>query len=239
MPARDPHAFLSFGPTAGLPAGYARLAAGAPLERGHAAGRGPDFFGPAVGMPGRNRFDVTGPRTDADPGACYLAFSMVGVLLERVLRGVWLPVLSRARLSVDHDWTAAELVAPLVLLDLWAAPLVHGLEVAQISAPPQRVPRPLPGAPYAVHPDGRPVVPYPDTQRLADGWAAQNAAAAFPITTGRIDGVLYGSRFGPAAVCVALWGRAAAAVRWTATSSLGAAPRLADAANQLGIGLTA
>lgn len=149
---------LAFGPDAALPAGYARLAAGARLQRGHTPGRAPGFFGPPVGQPGRNRFDVTGPRAADAPGVCYLALTTAGVLLERVLRDARLPVLSRARLDRAHAWTEATLARPLVLLDLWLAPGVHGVQVADISAPPQ-----LDSAAGA-DPLG---IPYPRTQRLA------------------------------------------------------------------------
>lgn len=228
---------LRFGPDAALPAGYARLEAGARLERGHAAGRAPDFFGPPVGLPGRNRFDGSGPRRASEPGTCYLALGMLGVLQERVLRGVRLPLLSRARLSAAHHWSVATSLAPLLLLDLWLAPTVHGLELAEISAPPRRVPRPPPSAAFAVHADGRPVVPYPPTQQLADAWRARNASGGFPVPGGRVDGILYGSRFGPASLCVALWEPAAGALRWSPPLPLGEAPGLAAAANLLGVGL--
>ena len=208
---------FAFGPDARLPAGYARCAAGTVLYRGHAPGRSADWFGPAVGAPGTNRFDVPLRRTAADPGTCYLAERIDGVLLERVLRGVWRPIISRRTLSRDHALATAHVDRDLVLLDLMVAlSTVHGLELADVSAPP--IPRAVPA--------------YPRTQALAEQWAT----ASHPVP--RLDGIVYGSRFGPAAACVALWDRARDALTWGPSAPFEAdMTALAAACERLGIGL--
>ncbi|HKG93773.1 MAG TPA: RES domain-containing protein [Gemmatimonadaceae bacterium] len=208
---------FAFGPDAGLPAGYARCAAGTVLYRGHTPGRAPDWFGPALGAAGTNRFDAPMRRTAADAGVCYLAERIDGVLLERVLRGVWRPLISRRTLGRDHALATARVDRDLVLLDLLVAlSTVHGLELADVSAPP--IPRAVP--------------PYPHTQALAAQWAA----ASHPVPS--VDGIVYGSRFGPAAVCVALWDRARGALAWGPSVRFEAdMPALAAACERLGIGL--
>lgn len=201
---------LLFGADGGLPPGYVRFLAGTPLLRGHSPDKQPDWFGPAIGAAGTNRFDVPVRTTAADPGTCYLARSLQGVLLERVLRGVWRPVLSRRSLSQQHAITSARVTRDLVLIDLCLTMItVHQLDLHDISEPP----------------------PYARTQALAQSWAAQ----ATPV---RVDGILYASRFAPSARCLAVWDRAAGALQWGSTERLGArVDRLARACQRLGIGL--
>lgn len=213
---------LTFGPDAGLPAGYARCAAGTLLWRGHTPGRAADWFGPAVGAAGTNRFDVP-RRGPGDPGTCYLALGLDGVLLERVLRDRPATFLSRRTLGRAHAVAQAWLARDLVLVDLLVAlQSVHGLQLAEVCAPP--VLAAPPGAPR-----------YPRTQALAAAWAA----AAHPgVPGGRVDGVVYGSRFGPAAACLAVWDRARAALAWRPGAPLDAdMPALVAACARLGLGL--
>jgi hypothetical protein len=206
------------GPDGGLPAGYARVPADTTLLRGHDPRWPPNFFGPPVGRAGANRFDVP-TRTAADPGTCYLALSLEGVLLERVVRDFPRPAYSTAALGRRHALAAAVPTRDLLLVDLVAAPTtVHGVQASQIVAPPL-----LDAA------TGR--SRYPHTQALAARWAA----ARHPVD---VDGILYGSRFGSRWLCLALWDRAAPALRWRASVALTHdTAALADAFNALGLGL--
>jgi hypothetical protein len=205
---------FAYGPDAGLPAGYARCAAGTTLWRGHTPGLVPGWFGPAIGAVGTNRFDAP-VREAGDPGTCYLAAGLEGVLLERVLRGRPVTFVSRRTLAREHALARARLARDLVLVDLFAALAVHRFEVADIAAPPD-----LRGTPR-----------YPRTQPLAAGWSR----AAHPVP---VDGIVYGSRFGPAAVCVALWDRAETALAWGPSAPLDAdMGALVAACNRLGLGL--
>jgi len=111
---------LRCGPAGGLPAGYARCEAGTVLMRGHSPSKAPDWFGPAVTRADVRRFDVP-LRTADDPGVCYLAPSLEGVLLERVIRDSTVNPLSHATMSREHAITAARLTRDLVLIDLLAA----------------------------------------------------------------------------------------------------------------------
>jgi hypothetical protein len=205
---------FTFGPDAGLPAGYARCVAGTVLWRGHTPGRAPDWFGPAVGAAGSNRFDAP-VRAAGDPGTCYLAEGLEGVLLERVLRDRYATFVSRRTLDREHAVARARVERDLVCIDLLVALTVHGLELADIAAPP--VPRAVPR--------------YPRTQQLAARWAV----AAHPVP---VDGIVYGSRFGPAAACLALWNRARTALAWQPSQPFDAdMPALLAACGRLGLGL--
>lgn len=202
-------AWVQFGADGDLPAGYARCTAGTDLVRGHSPGKVPDWFGPGLGNVGINRFDAP-KQTTTDHGTCYLARSLEGVLLERVLRGVWRPVVSRSSLMERHAITAARPTRDLIFLDLCLAlNSVHRLQISDISQPP----------------------PYTRTQNLARRWARQSHPVA-------VDGILYTSRFAPAARCIALWDRAASAVEWGTTGLLGAdIAQLSRACVRLGIGI--
>ncbi len=206
---------LRFGPAGGLPAGYARCEAGTTLMRGHSPNKAPDWFGPAVGRVGVHRFDVP-LRTEDDPGVCYLAPSLEGVLLERVIRDSTINPLSHATLSREHAITAARLTRDFVLIDLLATPwTVHGVQMHAVAAVP----------------------PYGATQQLA----RQLTRLTLPQPDGTAmcpDGIAYGSRFGAAHECIALWDRAATALAWGETVSLGADRNaLALATTRLGVGL--
>jgi len=206
---------LRFGPAGGLPAGYARCEAGTVLMRGHRPNKAPDWFGPAVGRAGVHRFDVP-LRTADDPGVCYLAPSLEGVLLERVIRDSTVNPLSHATMSREHAITAARLTRDLVLIDLLATLwTVHGVQMPEVAAVP----------------------PYGATQQLAQ----QLTHLTLPQADGAVlwpDGIAYGSRFGAAHECIALWDRAAAALEWGETVSLGVDRNaLALACTRLGIGL--
>jgi hypothetical protein len=214
---------LVFGPDGGLPAGYARWPVGTAFHRGHTPGRSPVWFGPAPGTWGSNRFDPPHPRTARDPGVCYLAATLVGVLLERVLRGVALPAVARRTLATQHAVTGAVLARDLVVVDLVLALSVHGLELADVAAPPLLTPGTSPR--------------YPRTQALAGTWATANRDRRHPVPGGRVDGIAYVSRFGPAAHCLALWDDAADALRWGKTTPLGAAAGIDAACEALGIGV--
>jgi hypothetical protein len=145
-----------------------------------------------VGKPPKYRFDHPS-RTATDPGVCYLATSLEGVLLERVLRdAVWTSI-SLAKAQAGHAVSQAVVTRDLVLIDLLAAVhTVHHLEMSEITAPP----------------------PYASTQALAAGFAK--------ITAPHIpDGIAYGSRFGALFECIALWDRATSALAWSAPEPLG------------------
>lgn len=215
--------YVLFGPTAELPAGYARCRAGLPLRRGHTPGLTPDWFGPDIGVLGENRFDPPRPRTPADPGVCYVAESLIGVLLERVLRGVKWPAVSRTTLNAKHSVSDAVLTRDLVTLDLIQALGVHRLELIDVCAPPDLTP----GAPLR----------YPRTQQLAGEWAARNAGGGHPVPGGRVDAILYVSRFGPGARCLAIWDTAREAVDWGSTVPLGSASGLEEACEALDVKL--
>lgn len=205
-----------FGPAGGLPPGFARCIAGTTLLRGHSPGKAAAWFGPAVGRAGIGRFDVPERTTASDPGVCYLAPTLTGVLVERVIRDAPRPVLSLARLQRNHAVTEAILNRDIVLIDLLATPwTVHGVQVHELTAPP----------------------PYRDTQRLA--FRFSQLQIDFPGSPPRWpDGIAYGSRFGAIHECIALWDRAADALDWGPGSVLGTdRSAVATACNQLGIGL--
>lgn len=146
-----------YGPAAGLPAGYARLSAGTTLWRGHDPRWPPAFFGPLPGRSGTQRFDqpvrpavpstVDPGSSDAGPpGTCYLALSLKGVLLERVVRDGARPSYSVRQMRRHHALASARVARDLVLIDLVRTlTSVWGLEAAQITAPP--VLNPAPGTP--------------------------------------------------------------------------------------------
>lgn len=207
---------LLFGPAGGLPAGYARCLAGTTLLRGHTPGRVPDWFGPRVGGAGVGRFDLPMRAAATDPGVCYLAPALAGVLLERVIRDVSRPVLSLATMLREHAVTSVTLNRDLVLVDLLSTPwTVHGVQMSEITGPP----------------------PYRATQQIAARlamvpYSTSGGASALP------DGIAYGSRFGAAHECIALWDRAASALTWGHAVRLGDdRAALASACMQLGIGL--
>lgn len=212
---------IDFGPNAGLPAGYARWNAGAILLRGHSPTLSANWFGPALGALGGNRFDAPRPRTSSDPGVCYIAEGLGGVLHERVFRGVVVPQLSRATLSAAHAVTDVTLGRDLILIDLVVAIAVHGLQLSDTTAPPLVSPH----APLR----------YPATQGMAGAWAATNAAAGFPVPGGQVDGILYVSRFGPADRCLALWDVAVSALSWGSAQPLGGHVQLTAACGMLGV----
>lgn len=212
---------IDFGPNAGLPAGYARWNAGATLLRGHSPGNSANWFGPALGSLGTNRFDPPRPRTSTDPGVCYIAEALTGVLHERVFRGVMVPQVSRATLSASHAVTDVTLNRALILIDLVAAIAVHGLQLSDTTAPPLISPH----APLR----------YPATQGMAGAWAATNGSSGFPVPGGQVDGILYVSRFGPVDRCVALWDVAQSALTWGAAQSLGGHLQLTAACGMLGV----
>lgn len=201
-------AFL-FGPDGGVPAGYVKCPAGTPLLRGHRPGREPNWYGPKVGSNGVNRFDMPHRATADDPGTCYFAPTLEGVLLEVVTRNVSHPVLSLHRLRTDYRLARVTVGRDLVLVDLIKTVFtVHGLEVNRVTAAP----------------------PYHETQALAKRLAADSPTY--------VDGIAYSSRFGSVVECIALWHRAAGAMAWHGSEPLGSDDTaLAAACNRLGIGL--
>lgn len=209
---------VAHGPAGGLTAGYARVRAGTRLLRGHTPGRRPDFFGPDLGRPGTQRFDLPHRRSAADPGTCYLALSLEGVLLERVVRDFARPTYSLSALAARHALVEVRPARDLVLVDLVATPTtVYGVQAAEITAPPRT--DAAPGMP-----------PHPVTQALAARWAADAPAD--------VDGILYSSRFGSRWLCAALWDRARDALVWGASAALTDDPVALDAACEaLGLGL--
>ena len=68
--------------------------------------------------------------------------------------------------------------------------------------------------------------------------SVKSGRAAAPHPVANVDGIAYGSRFGSAAVCVALWDRARGALTWGPSAPFEAdMPALAAACERLGIGL--
>jgi hypothetical protein len=201
---------IAFGTEGGVPAGYARCAAGRSLLRGHSPDRQPEWYGPAVGGSGDNRFDWPGVRGATDPGVCYLAVGLEGVLLERVIRDRDIGALSRATLRRDHAVATAVPTRDLVLIDLVVTlKTKYQLEVDDISYPP----------------------PYMRSQDLARQW--YQAPHPMPV-----DGILYMSRFGPAHACLALWDRTRGALAWGTSQALDERPgALETACDRLGLGL--
>lgn len=203
---------VAFGSDGGLPAGYARCVAGRRLLRGHSPDRLPEWYNPAVGAVGGNRFDWPGIRGPTDPGVCYLAVDLEGVILERVIRDRDITALSRATLQRGHAVATATLTRDLVLID-WVVTLKtkHGLELDDISHPP----------------------PYTRSQALAAEWYQASHPAP-------VDGILYMSRFGPAHACLAVWDCARSAIAWGSGEALDARPgSLELACEHLGLGLIA
>jgi len=99
------------------------------LLRGHRPARAPDWFGPAIGADGVNRFDLPHRRTARELGICYLSPSLEGVILETVVRDARSRVLSVATLRRDHVVTAVRTTRDLLLIDLMVAPwTVHGVQ---------------------------------------------------------------------------------------------------------------
>ncbi len=213
---------IQFGPSAGLPAGFAQWQSGSVLLRGHSPSLAANWFGPAQGTLGTNRFDPPRARTSSDAGGCYLAEGLIGLMHERVFRGALLPQVSRANLSAHHAVTEATLTRDVVLIDLVVAIAVHGLQLSDITAPPLLAPH----APLR----------YPATQGMAGAWAAINASAGFAgAPGGQVDGILYVSRFGPSERCVMLWDLASSALRWGSAQPLGSHPGLSAACGALGV----
>lgn len=215
------------GPSGGLPAGFARVLVGARVLRRHRPGQTPDWFGPPIGTLGENRFDPPHPRRPVDPGVCYLAEQLGGVIHEGVLRGSRHRALSRRTLSAHHAVSEAVLSRDLVVIDLVHEPGVHGIELADLAQ------RPDLGA-KLMAPKG---LVYRHTQALAGTWLARNASATFPVSGGTVDGILYVSRFAPAQRCLALWQGAADALEWTATTLLGDHAALDSTLAAIGVGL--
>lgn len=188
------------------------------MLRGHTPGRDPAWFGPAIGRPGMGRFDWP-HREQGNPGICYVAPRLTGVMLERVIRDAAIPVLSVARLDEAHAITTVRCKRDLLLVDLLVTPwTIHQVQVATITAPP----------------------PYDETQHLATRLAQIRlpALALWGLPTLRPDGIAYGSRFGAAHECFALWDHAADALEWGDTAPFSAdREALAHACLALGIGL--
>lgn len=206
----------SIGADGALPAGFVRCAKGTLLWRGHSPLLTPDWFGPEVGMAGSNRFDLPFRAQASDPGVCYLAPTLMGVLVERVLRDVWRDALSITVLQNNHAVTAALVVRDLFLIDLQTtAWTIYGLQAPELTERP----------------------PYRATQEIAKQLAAvigkHPGGDAFTP-----DGILYGSRFGVGIECVALWDRARDSLAWQATARLGEdSSALMSACERLGVGL--
>jgi hypothetical protein len=215
------------GPDGDLPPGYARFVAGGSLLRRHRPGHDPAWFGPPVGTLGENRFDPPHARRPDEPGVCYLAEQLGGVLHEGVLRGVRWPAFSRQTLSTHHAVSEAIIQRDLVLIDLVHEPGIHGVQLADIAQRPQV-------AAKLTSPVG---LVYPVTQTLAGEWLSRNARRDFPVDGGRVDGVLYVSRFAPVQRCVALWDHAANALIWNASVPLGRHPALETTLAAMGISL--
>ncbi len=206
-----------FGPDAGLPAGFAQCPTGTVLLRGHSPDRAPAWFGPAVGERGTNRFDLPFRGRASDPGVCYLASTLDGVLLERVIRDARRDVLSLATLRTRHAVTPVVTTRDLMLIDLLVAPWIrHGVQVGEMTAPP----------------------PYNPTQRLAERLLSITPDGSPESPPAVPDGIVYGSRFGAATECLALWDRAASALVWQKTTPIGDENNaFATTCSRLGIGL--
>jgi hypothetical protein len=143
-----------FGRRGGVLPGQARCPAGTRLLRGYHPDFSPNWFGPAVAKPGTNRFDLPMRQTATDPGTCYFAASLAGVLLERVIRDTVRPTYDVATLRAVHALSYCTVNRDLVVIDLlYAVKTVHGLEMHDITAPP----------------------PYTVTQQLADAWSRDPA----------------------------------------------------------------
>jgi hypothetical protein len=220
-------AFVLPGPAGGVPAGFARIPAGVRVVRRHRPGKAPGWFGPAVGAIGDNRFDPPNPRRDDEPGVCYVAEQLGGAIHEGVLRGSRQPALSRHMLSTRHAITDAQVTRDLVLIDLIHEPGAHGVQLADLTERPRLR---LPSSPANL-------LVYERTQRLVGTWLAQQAAAAFPVEGGVVDGIAYVSRFSPAQRCIALWSGAETALTWYTTVALGAHPELDATLHAMGISL--
>ena len=158
---------------------------------------------------------------------CYLAERLAGVIHEGVLRGVRRAALSRRTLSAHHAVSAAITTRELTVIDLVHEPGVHGLELADIT---QR-----PNFHAKLAPTGGLV--YELTQRLTERWLAANRASSFPVPGGRVDGILYVSRFTPIQRCLAVWDMAKHALAWQRPVRLGEHPALETTLAEIGIGL--
>ena len=206
---------LHFGPAGNVPAGYARVMAGTVLLRGHSSDKAPNWFSPAVDAAGRGRFDLP-VRFHDDPGVCYLAPKLEGVLLERVIRDVVRSPMSRRTLAREHAITQVRLTRDLMCFELLSAAwTAHGVQMSVLTALP----------------------PYEATQGLARKLVSTTGLLpnGDPLVA---DGIAYGSRFGAAHECLAIWDRAADALTWGATRPLGDDPQeLTRACEQLGIEL--
>lgn len=206
-----------FGADADLPAGFALLPSGTTLLRGHSPARDPAWFGPAVGQRGTNRFDIPLRSRASTPGVCYLAPTLAGVLLERVIRDTRRELLSLATLRVQHAVTPVTTTRDVLLIDLLVTPWTrHGVQTSELS-----------GAP-----------PYHTTQQLAARLASMLPSDAADAPPRVPDGIAYASRFGAAIECIALWDRARDALHWGKTAPIDAdRSALALACLRLGIGL--
>jgi hypothetical protein len=160
--------------------------AGTLLFRGHTLGLSPNWFGPAIGKTGSGRWDVPF-RGPGDPGVCYLAPTLEGALLERVIRDVWRPEVHLTS-TMKHGLSRCVTTRDLLLFDLLQAHYtIYEFEISDITQ---------------------------DSYAVTQAWAQTRAQQTVPVAA---DGIAYGSRFSVSTECIALWDRAANALDWIGT----------------------
>lgn len=173
---------------------------------------GPLFFGPPLGMVGRNRFDVVGPRTRPQQGILYIGRTLLGAYLEVVQRGRAPGIVSRKTLSAQHRVTSVTLTRDLVCIDLIEGLAAMQIQMANVIAPPSTGP-----------------LAYPATNAYATLWEYWARSRTFPNHPGReIDGILYVSRNRPSEQCLALWESAESALAHGPFHLLGDDPAIDD-----------
>lgn len=126
-------------------------------------------------------------RGPTDPGVCYLAPTLEGALLERVIRNVWRPEV-HLNTVMKHGLSRCRTTRDLRLFDLLQAHYtIYEFQISEITL---------------------------DSYDTTQAWAQQQAQVTDPFPAA---GIAYGSRFSISTECIALWNRGEDALNWLGT----------------------